>query len=88
MLCKPIIDRLREEIAHRKEGLSGPAADEDRLLADALYHIEKQEHALKVAAERFEDLGQIISRDGHYDNSGFMHASAALPRTRLLRNVG
>lgn len=71
-----ITERLRAEIASRTKGLSGKTVDTDLLLEDALYAIKKRDMALKMAAERFEDLGSIVAKSGGYDNAGFLRASA------------
>lgn len=71
-----VLDRLKQMVANNEKGLRGKTAAADLLFVDALALVEKQAHALKMAAERFDDLGAIVSRDGGYDNAGFMRASA------------
>lgn len=38
--------------------------------------IENLREALRLAADRFEDLGKAIDEHGSYDNAGFMYATA------------
>lgn len=71
-----IADEIRNEIEQRAKGVARTSTDMDLLLKNAVYTIEKQAWALKAVADRLDDLGSIIERDGRYDNVGFLRATA------------
>lgn len=52
-------------------------------LRDAKARIAELEDALRMSAERWEDLGDVIKEEGEYANAGFCHASARRCRETL-----
>ena len=71
-----VADSIRREIENRSNGLMAKSDATDLLLKNALYTIERQAFALKAVADRLDDLGSIVERDGKYDNVGFLRATA------------
>lgn len=75
---KTIAEQCREKI---RELAHGPTVripnDELRLLfINAADRLDKQDKALRAAADRFDDLGDFISEGKPYNNAGFFKASA------------
>lgn len=70
---KTYADLLRE----RARGFNGPGGDAELslLLTNAADALDKQAKCLRMAADRFDDIGSVMD-DGTYNNSGFMRASA------------
>ena len=55
---------------------------------DEVNELAAMRDALRVAADRFEDLGDIIKEEGKYENAGFMYASARRCREALGASPG